>query len=211
MSETQETKTLAALPGCADHDKRDWQIGPVGIHRDSDSYERSNWRVMLARYEALDPAGNDHEVFRFGHWAVGWVDEVATRPGSPCAIAAGEMRASLAEYCLLSDDDHSTLEVDEADEFWDSYQSRDVRNDVFKELQSRYSEDSSDEIETTLYGIDDDTWFEIAVHNAGNGREIDEQGCYRFRPTDILRIADTVAERFLESDDGPESEVQPTE
>lgn len=189
-------KTLAILPGCSSHEHASWYIGPCGVHRDSDTIARSNWDVMLARYREIDPEERDHEVHRFGHWAVGWVEECAYRPGSDVARAADEMRTSLDAYPILSDDHHSELESVEGTEAWDSWQCREVRRDIAKELVSRIDPDdvsddnmTADEIEAWLDGLSSDAIWE-AVNREHSG-ETDE-GILRIRPRDIERAADAL-------------------
>lgn len=106
-----------------------WLVGPVGQSRDSDTGERSNWHAATSALATLDPDGLDHEIHRFGHWACGWVEEIATRPGSPCATLADTMRAQLADYPILNDDHHGALEHSEACEAWPQTW-RDLRADI---------------------------------------------------------------------------------
>lgn len=106
-------KTLALLPGCSNHEHRNWLIGPVGHHRDSDTVEESNWQVMLDAMSDADPSGENYEVHRFGHWAVGWVEEIAARPGSKCAALAAELRERLDNYPLLDEEHHADLESED--------------------------------------------------------------------------------------------------
>lgn len=132
-------KTLALLPGGRSHEHAAWLIGPVGQSRDSDLVETSNWHVATAGLHALDPEGIDHEIHRFGHWAVGWIEEIATRPGSACAALADELREALAEYPFLDEDHHSALEYEAVYEAWDTWQCRDVKREVGKVINGRQS------------------------------------------------------------------------
>lgn len=109
---SNQPKTLALLPGGARHEHHDWLIGPVGHSRDSDSVEESNWEAMLEAYSAADPEGSNYEVHRFGHWAVGWIEEVAVRPGSRCADVAAELRARLEVYPILDEHRYSRLAIE---------------------------------------------------------------------------------------------------
>jgi hypothetical protein len=108
-------KTLRNMPGGYGHEHAEWLIGPVGQHRDSDAIERSNFEVTTTRLNEIDPEGNDHEVHHFGHFAVGWVEEIATRPGSPCAALADDIRAQLEGYAILDEMHCSQLEAEESD------------------------------------------------------------------------------------------------
>lgn len=105
-------KTVSVLPGCSDHEHADWLIGPVGVHRDSDPVDRSNWETVIDAYDQADPDGTDHEILHFGHWAVGWVEEVAYRPGSKCAELADEFRERLEAYPILDERRYSLLELE---------------------------------------------------------------------------------------------------
>src|SRR5262245_1446530 len=105
-------KTLSILPGCSDHEHATWIVGPVGHSRDSDLVEESNWQVACERLGTADPEGQDHEIHRFGHWAVGWVEEIAYRPGSEVARVADEIRESLDSYAILDEMHYSGLEFE---------------------------------------------------------------------------------------------------
>lgn len=94
---------LKDLPGCRGHEHAEWLVGPVGHHRDSDAVEESNWRAMCAEYARVDPGMADHEIHYFRHWAVGWVEEVAYRPGSKVAEVAAQLRARLDIYPVLDE------------------------------------------------------------------------------------------------------------
>lgn len=169
-------KTLSLLPGCSDHDHADWLIGPVGQHRDSDSIEESNFRVAVARFQAIDPDEHDHEIHRFGHWAVGWVEEIATRPGSPCAALAVEMRAALADYAILDEDDHSALESEHVTENMSAIMSE-LRSDLRKEFARRNALDpefddmSEDEISDALDEIEDEKLLDVADEHTTGERD----------------------------------------
>jgi hypothetical protein len=127
---------------------------------------------MLARYHEIDPDELDHEVHRFGHFAVGWIEEVAYRPGSAVAAAADKMRQALDSYAILDEMDHSELEFEEVLESWDSWQAREVRRDIVRELVSRIDPEdptdmsADDEIEEWLDTVDDETLGDL-VHDRG--------------------------------------------
>lgn len=86
--------------------EREWSavgIGPVGQSRDSDPYEASNFAAACT---ILDDAGARYAVASFGHWAVGWVEELAHDMGDPATVAAvAAIRARLDRYPLLDEDD----------------------------------------------------------------------------------------------------------
>lgn len=78
-------------------------LGPVGQSRDSGPYERSNMRAATA---LLDAAGARYAVASFGHWAVGWIEELAHDAGDPATVAAvADIAARLSRYPLLDEDD----------------------------------------------------------------------------------------------------------
>lgn len=83
-------------------------VGPVGRSRDSDALETSNFRTAQA---LLDDAGARYATVHFGHWAVGWVDEIAYDAGDPATVAAvASIRARLDEYPVLDEEDYSAQE-----------------------------------------------------------------------------------------------------
>lgn len=114
----------------SDHDEHaDWITGPVGRHRDSDLIDETNWDYTIARMREVDPEQDDHEVIRFRHFAVGWIDELATRPGSRCAEIAQEIRGQLDVYPILDEHAHSDRELDRESENWPDIM-RDVRSSI---------------------------------------------------------------------------------
>lgn len=104
MTKIQTKKVTVALlpPHEWDRAKRDWLIGPVGQCRDSNLIEETNFSVLANAMDDLDPNGADWEILNFKHWHVGWIEEMATRPGSLCAELADAIRARLeaGEICL---------------------------------------------------------------------------------------------------------------
>lgn len=96
-------------------------------NRDSDTVTESNWRVAIARLKALPefepPEGEEEIVTRYvvreSHALCGWIEWVAIHKDDDCALqAADEMVAGLEGYPVLSDDDLSELEQEEADRVW---------------------------------------------------------------------------------------------
>lgn len=105
-------KTLGILPGCARHEHAHWHLAPCARHRDSDTVEESNFQVQLAAFAHADPAGTTYEVHRFGHWAVGWIEEVAVQPDSSVAALAAEFRTRLSHHPILDEEHLASLELD---------------------------------------------------------------------------------------------------
>ena len=89
----------------------------VGQHRDSDALTRSNFRCML---KALGGESDTVHVVRESHWAVGWVEWIAIHESNAEAlITADEIADRLEAYPVVDEDDWSTLEYDEACEYWE--------------------------------------------------------------------------------------------
>lgn len=110
-----ELKAASVLPIHDADDKEHcegWLIAPCGHTRDSDLVEECNHVVGLEMLAAVNPDGDDYEVLRFGHWGVGWIEEVVVRPGTKAHLCAQEMTAALANYPILSDDRHSEMETE---------------------------------------------------------------------------------------------------
>ena len=85
-----------------------------GQHRDSDCLERSNFRVAAKALEDTSA-----EIVREKHWVVGWVEWIAIPATDLEAIAIAERLVTKAEgYPVLSDEDLSELEHEEAQEVW---------------------------------------------------------------------------------------------
>lgn len=185
--------TLAKLPGGTYHEHTTWIIGPVGVHRDSDSIARSNFAVACARLVTLDPDEVDHEVHRFGHFAVGWVEEIATRPGSPCAKLADEMRASLESYPILDDDHHSEVEAEDVSEAWPSIASglRRSLTDSVDLLRHEYVDSESwPDLDGVRDHLDSLTDGQLAGLASGLGEASD--GWIRYSASDLRGMAEDV-------------------
>jgi len=91
--------------------EREWSavgLGPVGRSRDSEALETSNYRTAVA---ILTDAGARFDEPTFGHWAVGWVGEIAYDAGDPATVAAVEgITARMAAYPCLDEQDYSAQE-----------------------------------------------------------------------------------------------------
>jgi hypothetical protein len=177
----------------SDEDRSSWRVGPVGRTRDSDLIAESNWNHVVAMFDKLDPDHEDHEVHRFGHWAVGWVEEIAYRPGSAIARAADEIRARLDGYLILDEHDLSQRECDALDENLPTILS-DLRRDLLREFKSRAAlapneqNASADELEDWLTDdVTDATLWDLA-RDRGESRE----GWHYLSKSDIVEIADAL-------------------
>lgn len=93
----------------AEHEWAGVAIGPVGQHRDSDPLELSNFRVVYVDLQTR--FGDAVDTAMFGHWAVGWVEEIAWDASrADVAAAVEEWRAALDNYPVADESDYSELE-----------------------------------------------------------------------------------------------------
>lgn len=88
-----------------------WAVAPVGRSRDSDTVEKSNFRVALQRLTHGNDDGETVVVVRESHWAVGWIEWIAIDPRDRDAMMEAETIATeLEDYPVLDEDDVSELE-----------------------------------------------------------------------------------------------------
>lgn len=84
-------------------------IGPVGISRDSDALERSNYILAQEMLDGIDP--DAWSIARFNHWAVGWIDEIVYDIGNDDMSAeVSRIRGMLEDYPVLDEVHYSELE-----------------------------------------------------------------------------------------------------
>lgn len=157
---------------------RTWSLGPVIEHRDSDVISRANAASLRAYLESRPELADDWCATGASHWAVGHVDHLSFRALNDDGTPSEMLRIMLAwnemlqEYPIADDDLHSTMECDEVSRSWDSWQARDVRRDIVKELVSRIPESPSDddmtadEIEAWLDEVSDERLWDL-VHDRG--------------------------------------------
>lgn len=124
-------------------DREGWLIA-LSVHRDSDTVERSNWRVIVPAMQHEYP--DDTAVECMNHWAVGWIDYLLVRPDSSVAERAQEWAARLAGYPLADEEDYSELEYAEE---WCVRCDRGIREDHYADRTGvcrkfRSAEDASD-------------------------------------------------------------------
>lgn len=81
----------------------EWGVGPVGRHRDSEAFDVSNYEYAKRAINADDD--DTCVTRRFGHFAVGWVEEIYFLVGSDAARIAYELAQRLDGYPLLDEDD----------------------------------------------------------------------------------------------------------
>jgi hypothetical protein len=165
----------------------EWLVGPVGHHRDSDLREESNWECTLREFAKLDPEGTDYREIRFGHWGVGWIEELLVRPGTAVAKCARDIQAALADYPILDDCDHSTREMDSV---MDNLPSilHDVRSEVVRAMKAHAEFRSG--WDYALDDFEDDALYELLREHGIDG-EIDD-GWIRYSKSDIRELADLV-------------------
>lgn len=73
----------------------------VGLSRDSDALERSNFECML---KALGGESETVIVVREGHWAVGWVEWIAIHQDDGKALAiADDIKRGLEDYPVIDE------------------------------------------------------------------------------------------------------------
>lgn len=127
----QQTRAINRETGS---DIEDTWITIVGQHRDSDILERSNYRVIVRGMRERFP--DSVEEHRFGHWAVGWVEEcfIDSTNEEACA-AAFEWHESLEGYPVADDSDHSDLEFEERCNSWDSWGRREFLRAIEKHFK----------------------------------------------------------------------------
>lgn len=114
--------TYKKLPLLMDERER---LGPnwgdiIGRHRDSDALANSNFEVIEADLKKRFP--DDVENHRFGHFAVGWVEELLVRMFNdngkltPAGRAAVEWGVKIEDYPVADEDDFSRREFEESEE-----------------------------------------------------------------------------------------------
>lgn len=149
----------------AEAQDREWSaigLGPLGQHRDSEALDRSNFDVILA--DLSERFGEAVDTARFGHWGVGWVEEIVWDAGNTDVREAVERwEAALADYPVADEMAWSELEYGEAVEHieWSArayieregveYELRDDRPadwaaDVFGWIFGAYSYSRAEEI-----------------------------------------------------------------
>jgi hypothetical protein len=83
-------------------------IGPVGQTRDSEALERSNMITAIERLGAVSETG--WHVTRFGHWAVGWIEEIAYDLADPAICAEVDaIRHQVDDYPILDEERYSDM------------------------------------------------------------------------------------------------------
>lgn len=182
-------------------DQQNWLVAPVSRTRDSGPLDESNFECALAQ---LGGESEDVQIHRFSHWGPCWFEIILINPERRDLVSkAEEIEASLEDYPVLDDEDHSRREWEAYEESWDAW-GRDeyttaIRIHLFKVFPDGVSEDYSDaEIEAALDEFRD---FEIdelrdkasekmnwLYQSGGDGITINIRGLVE--DTDFGRVAD---------------------
>ena len=134
-----------------DSDYKDW-YGFVGQSRDSLPLERSNFQVVTAELERIDPGGDDWFSASYGHWAVGWIEEIYVRPGSKCQDYAEEVAKALADYPVLDDEHFSEVETEEANKTWQNCFNDSERLNYIREFRDQFEFDNFADMRSCVKG-----------------------------------------------------------
>ncbi len=89
----------------------------VSQHRDSEALDRSNYSVAI---KLLQPNGKDVISGHFGHWAVGWAEQIFVKFNSPKINIAYNICKALKDYPILDESDFPDLEWSERVDYADS-------------------------------------------------------------------------------------------
>lgn len=128
-----EMKTYATwTPTPMDHsmgtfaEEHDWIVGPISITRDTPAWsvDASNWRVVLAQLENLDPETWCTKTH--GHWGPGWYQIILAQPGTEAHQVLAEAKVTLSDNVLLDDDEYFHTRRIHKTEQWEnaSYEDR---------------------------------------------------------------------------------------
>ena len=142
MKTRKEQMTGGGLDGYSnfigdDSEYCEW-YGCGGKSRDSDCLELSNFDCIIAQLEEADPDGKDHRTESYGHWAVGWIEEIYVRPKSKCFDIASEIERALENYPVLDEEDYSRREQEEAEEIWRNCYSDSDRIEYIRKNRSQF-------------------------------------------------------------------------
>ena len=98
-------------------DHQDWYVSNIGLNRDSNLLDQSNFTSFAQALKDIEPEGDHWQIHRFGHWAVGWYEILILNPidiygGDALVLSkALEMMESLKTYLgPLDEEHHSSLE-----------------------------------------------------------------------------------------------------
>jgi hypothetical protein len=87
-------------------------------NRDSDSLTRSNWDTVL---KAMGGESDVVQIVRHGHWACGWIEYLMIDSRDLETLELAEsIEKKLSDYPVFDEDHWSTLQFNEASEYYDS-------------------------------------------------------------------------------------------
>jgi hypothetical protein len=96
-----------------------WGLCYALEHRDSNTFEQSNSAYIQAQIKARG-LSESFEVLHFGHWAVGWIEQLAIKLvddngelNKPALDFMQEIHDSLADYPILDEEDYSRREYED--------------------------------------------------------------------------------------------------
>lgn len=87
-------------------------------HRDSDSLTNCNFQVFESEFNRIDPDGETWTIEGSSHWAVGWIDYLAVKPGSEAESEAIELLTQIENYPVLDDEKLTLLEMEQVELYW---------------------------------------------------------------------------------------------
>lgn len=143
----------------------------VGMHRDSDLADTSNFERIAEDMRHVFPA--DVHIVHSGHWAVGWLDQLAVRVLEPWAdpydytardiTRAFRVITSIAaylheQYPLYDESDYSQREYEQNEEY-----RRSAWDDTVYALWLKYDVDSEDVTEADRE-VFDELWHAAEDH-----------------------------------------------
>ena len=124
----------------------------LGRSRDSNILELSNFDSGL---ESLGGESATVIVARFGHWGVGWIEEIMIDPKDTKRVKIAEdIESALADYPVLDDEDYYRREHEEELETWDTCYRQDYRGllaDKFPELEYEIEELEEDVVDNIAF------------------------------------------------------------
>lgn len=122
--------------GLALPDQQNWLVAPCGTNRDADALTRSNFNSFL---KALGGESATVQVHRFGHWGPGWFEIILIDPADVARVKlAEEIEAALQDYPIVSEEDFSREETEEANEVWRNCYRESERIKYIREHRSQF-------------------------------------------------------------------------
>lgn len=110
----------------------------LGQHRDSDCLTRSNFQCALKALEKLSESETVQVVCE-NHWAVGWVEWIAIHETDEEALRiADEIMGALSDYPILDESHYSEMEMEEANQVWESCYDEKERIEYIRKNRSQF-------------------------------------------------------------------------